>query len=756
MVKLIGFLCVLLLLAGACNTVKHLKEGEYLYGGAVVAVKETPNGQSAKKLVAELEYLLNPQPNKKMFGMFRTKLWAYYLGQRHKRGIRGFIGRRFGQPPVLYNPAIPQNNRTQLENYLFNKGYFEANVQYDSTRKNKVIDLTYQLIPNRQYHYNSVVYQTDTGKLGQIIAKSNSESLLKPGNPYNTEQLQAEQNRISRLLHQQGYFDFTPADITFKADTAQQSGTINLFVNPQMQNNGLPFAPYHINNIFVYPEYSALYAATSDADTVVYDNYHFITSQKVVRPAALANKMLLQQGDLYSQKKFEYTLNHLLQIDLFKFVDIKFKKAQPDSAHLLNAYVYLTPDAQRELQVEAEANTVEGYLGSVFNMTYRNRNWFKGAEAFTFNLGTGIETPFGQTFIHTFEINGQAKVQVPKLIVPFRMGKISKYYIPVTNLSVGYSFARRLQQYSIGLANFNFGYDWRAQKSVQHIFNPAFLNFVQLITADSAFLAQLDENPQQKRSFTNQLIFGSNYTYIYSNPPPEGKYRNYLYFKSNVELTGNLAYLLFKTTDNSSSSPHELLGVPFAQYLRLDADLRRFNYLGSRNKQILVTRLVSGIGIPYGNSAVLPYVKQFFTGGSNDLRAFRLRSLGPGVSQAFDTGTNAGNFDRTGDIKLSANIEYRFSLNTYIKGALFADAGNVWLFKGDEDSKFRWNSFYKQFGVGSGVGLRLDLVFFVIRLDWAFPLRTPTQGWVIQKAQPFAKDWRRDNIVWNLAIGYPF
>lgn len=747
---------VLLLVLSACNTTKYLKEGEYLYRGAQIEVAKTPDGKSQKQLSVELGYLLSPQPNKKTLRLFRTKLWAYYQKQKHPKGIRGFIGKRFGETPVLFTPDAITKNKLQIENYLFNKGYFDAQVNYDTTHYHKEIGVNYRVSPNAPYLYENIIFQTDSNQLGHLINRITGESLLKNGNAYNADLLKLERNRITRQLHLQGFFDFTDEDISFKADTSQQNKSIKLTVTPiSTTKEGKPFTPYYLNKVYVFPEYSALYATTDNADTLVHDNYHFIPSNSVVRPAALANKMLLQTGDLYSQRKYEYTLNHLLQIDLFKFVDIKFKKVDTDSAQLLNTYIYLTPDARREVQLEAEANTVEGYLGSIFNMTYRNRNWFRGAEAFSLNLGTGIETPFGQTFIHTFEVNGQAKVQIPKLLVPFRMGKMSKYYIPFTNLSVGYSFARRLQQYSIGLANFNFGYDWRAKKSTQHIFNPAFLNFVQLITADSAFLEQLNENPQQKRSFSNQLIFGSNYAYIYSNPPPEGKIRNYLYFKSNIELTGNLAYAIFQAVKPGNSS-HELLGIPFAQYLRLDADFRRFTYVGSRKRQVLITRLVSGIGIPYGNSQVLPYVKQFFTGGSNDLRAFRLRSLGPGVSTNFDTGTNAGNFDRTGDIKLAANLEYRFSINNYLKGALFTDAGNVWLFNGDTNSVFSWNGFYKQLGIGSGVGLRLDLSFFVIRLDWAFPLRTPTEGWTIQNAQPFKHSWRKENIVWNLAIGYPF
>ncbi len=745
-------LCVLF---SACNTTKFLADDEYLYGGAKVLIDKEPLIVKEKALRGELTDLLSPKPNSKVFWMFRTKLWVHYRAQKKPKGLIRFIAKRYGQAPVLFNPEFAQRNVVQIENYLFNNGYFDGTAKYDTIQKKKIAWINYQVSPRNRYDYKQIVLKVDSGKLGDLILAKATETNLKEGAYYDAEILKMERSRINGVVRQAGYYEYEPEAITYKADTSRLNHNINLSVKPLSEKDGIPYHPFRLNNVYVYPEYSALYTDIENADTIVFENYHFISTLNEVRPAALADKMLFNKGSLYSQRNYEYSLNHLLQLDLYKFVDIKFVKVPSDSTSLLDIYVYLTPDARREVQVEAEANTVEGYLGTLFNLGFRDKNRFRGAEAFSLNLGTGIETPLGQTFIHTFEINAQAKLQVPKLLVPFKMGKISRNYIPFTNIAVGYSFARRLQQYNIGLANFSFGYDWRASRKSQHLLTPAFLNFVQLISADSSFLVQLDQNPIQKRSFTNQLIFGSNYSFLYSNPSPNGKVRDYTYFKSSMEITGNLAYLVGKIV-NAGGKPYEMLGIPFAQYARFDVDIRRYAYLTRKGTQSLIGRFVAGVGIPYGNSGVLPYVKQFFTGGSNDLRAFRLRSLGPGISPAFDNESNASNFDRTGDIKLAANLEYRFSLTKYLKGALFTDAGNVWLYNGDAESRFRWSQFYKQLGVGAGVGARLDLSFFVIRLDWAFPLHTPIDGWVVKNAQPFKKDWRKDNIVWNLAIGYPF
>lgn len=746
----------LLLLVSSCSGVKQLPANQFLYGGAKVQLSSDTPAITPKSLPDELSALLTPQPNSKLLGS-RPKLWFYQKMQHRPRGLIKIIGKRYNQLPVLFSPEIIAKNTTSLTNYLFNHGYFDARVTADTIHyaKQREIRVNYLVSPSYRYYYESISFQTDSGRLGQLVQNRIQQSLLKKGAFYDATMLQQERTRITRQLHQSGYFDYSPDAVLFKADTSQQHRHIKLTVTPLWHKDGKPFAPYLLHDIYIFPEYSAMYAEVNTADTVVFNRYRFIAPKKEIRPEALATKLLLTKGDLYSQRSYEYTLNHLLQLDLFKFVDIKFRKAEPDSLNLLNTYIYLTPDARREVQFETEANTVEGYLGSLLNLSFKNKNWLRGAESFSFNFGTGIETPFGQSFIHTFEINAQAKVQVPHLLVPFKVGKISRYYIPFTNISLGYSFARRLQQYNIGLANFNFGYDWRASRTKQHLFNPAFFNYVQLISADAAFLEQLDQNPVQKRSFSNQLIFGSNYAFIFSNPPSEGKFTNYFYFKTNIELTGNLLYLALQAA-NPNNAPHQIFQVPFAQYARIDADFRQYRYLTRNGSQTLITRLVSGIGIPYGNSTVLPYVKQFFTGGSNDLRAFRLRSLGPGVSTAFNTQSNAGNFDRTGDIKLAANIEYRFSLNQYLKGALFADAGNVWLFNGNDEERFNFTRFYRQLGLGTGAGLRVDLSFFVLRFDWAFPLHTPTQGWVVQSMQPFTRKWRRENAILNLAIGYPF
>lgn len=746
---------VLCLLFSACNTTQYLAESEFLYDGAKVIIEKESFAGNAKSITSDLNGLISPKPNQKLFRLFRTKLWIHYRSLIKPKGLNRFLVKRYSEEPVIFQTAAAQKNIRQIENYLFNRGFFDAEARYDTIQRNKLIKVNYVVSPHHQYKYEQIVFKTDSSSLGSLVKSREKETLLKPGAYYDSEMLTQERNRIYRQARQAGYFDYIPEAITYKADSSKTNHNIRLTVKPLTSKDGEPYRPYRLNRVFVYPEYSALYTDAVGADTLVYENYYFITSLHEIRPAALADKMLFKKGSLFSQRNYEYTLNHLLQLDLFKFVDIRFQKVPTDTSALLDTYVYLTPDSRREVQVEAETNTVEGYLGTLLNLSFRDKNRFRGAEAFSLNLGTGIETPLGQTFIHTFEINGQAKLQVPKLLVPFKMGKISRYFIPFTNFSVGYSFARRLQQYNIGLANFNFIYDWKASRTAHHLFTPAFLNFVQLISADSAFLVQLDQNPIQKRSFTNQLIFGSNYTYFFSNAPIGGKVRNYTYFKSSLELTGNLAYLISRLA-NTEKHPYQLLNVPFAQYMRLDFDLRRYVYLNQKGSQSIITRFVAGIGIPYGNSSVLPYVKQFFTGGSNDLRAFRLRSIGPGNSTSFDTDSNTGNFDRTGDVKLASNVEYRFSLNSYLKGALFTDFGNVWLYKGDDQSKFRWSQFYRQFAIGTGIGARIDLSFFVLRLDWAFPLHSPVDGWVVKDAQPFKKDWRKDNIVWNLAIGYPF
>ena len=290
---------------------------------------------------------------------------------------------------------------------------------------------------------------------------------------------------------------------------------------------------------------------------------------------------------------------------------------------------------------------------------------------------------------------------------------------------------------------------------------------VSLVTVqqEPAFRDLLETNPLLRQSYEEQFIIGGNYSFFYSTLNlDDRKYEKHnFYFNGNIDVSGNLLNLVQRNgTDNNNGGVKEIFGTPYSQFTKVSGDFRYYYKIDKRN--LIATRFFAGVGVPYGNAESLPYLKQFAAGGTNTIRAFRSRSIGPGsFAQARDAGPDSLLLDQTGDISLLANIEYRFDVLGALKGALFVDAGNIWLVNEDVDrpgGEFSTSDFLSETAVGTGFGLRFDADFFVIRLDFAFPLRAPFlpkgDRWVISNIDPLSKSWRRDNLILNIAIGYPF
>ena len=270
----------------------------------------------------------------------------------------------------------------------------------------------------------------------------------------------------------------------------------------------------------------------------------------------------------------------------------------------------------------------------------------------------------------------------------------------------------------------------------------------------------MSQNPSIKRSFEEQFIIGFSYNFIINKLNETNRRLYYVY--AGIDPSGNILALLNKIGSSSEEADEKmtLFGTPISQYFRIRTDLRYYFRTGKESR--IATRLYTGLGIPYGNSSVMPYIKQFYSGGTNSLRAFRARSVGPGSYHPTESLDNVL-VDQTGDIKLEGNIEYRFPIVGFLKGALFTDIGNIWLVNADSlrpGGQFDLARFYKQFAVGLGVGLRIDVDIVVIRFDWAFPVRKPwlpeDERWVFDEVDLFDRNWRKDNVLWNISIGYPF
>ncbi len=454
-------------------------------------------------------------------------------------------------------------------------------------------------------------------------------------------------------------------------------------------------------------------------------------------------------------------------LGVYKFANIRFDTLlSPTDTAMLNADLYLTRNVPKSIRLEVQAITKSNdFAGPGISISYRDRNFFKGAEAFHVDLTGSYETQIagGSRNLNTWQFGVNTGLEVPRFIIPFvNVDRVlGRKYTPHTTIDASYNLYNRAIYFTMNSADLSYGYDWRETLSKRHDFTPFNLTYSNLSNTSASFDSLLNSNPLIKESFEKQFVLSLDYRYTYNNQLFRRKPLN-TFLQVDAEFAGNLLNMAerFAGAKARGETNATLLGIPYSQFARSTADLRL--YFNGKQYNKLVNRWLVGIGIPYGNSNALPYRKQFYIGGPNSIRSFRYRTVGPGVYYP-DSANNGSFIDQTGEIKLEGNLEYRFTIYKLVKGALFFDAGNVWLIKIDKlkpGGQFQWSRFINDLALGTGFGLRFDASFFVLRLDLGIPVRKPwltgSDQWSLRRIDFSSPTWRRDNLVLNVAIGYPF
>jgi outer membrane protein assembly factor BamA len=742
-----------------CNTA-YLAQGEKLYTGADVNIVEKETIPDKSELKNQLELLARPEPNGKLLGLFRLKLWLYNIG---------FFKGTFGEPPVLLQSAEPDRIAGRMRTLLESKGYFWPDVQYTVREEENTADIEYTIAVHSPYRINgSTVKRTDT-TLVEAIRSTMGETLLAAGDQYDLEKLKKERERIDAALKEKGYFYFSPDFLVFQADSTAGNKTIDITLQVKKDIPLEAARVYTIGNIYIYSGFSLNRDSVMipGGDTLRIDGCNYIDLDKKFDPDVIVRSIFFRKGAAYSRNKHDLTLNRLMNLGVFKFVNIRFVNADSAGIPRLEPHIYLTPLSLKNLRFELEGVSQSNNLaGPVLNSSYRNRNLFGGAELFTLSFEAGLEIPVGggQSGGNSYEIGTRGELELPKFVTPFRLDNVSSLFVPKTHIVLGFNLLNRLLYYQLFSVDASFGYNWKESISKEHNFNPLSITFAHLTNTTQKFNDLLSANPLLQKSFEEQFIIGQNYSFTY-NDQLEKDHMNHVYFKGSIDLSGNLLQLvqsLFIKHQATPNTPYNIFGTTYSEYYKFDIDWRYYyNTIDQRSS--IASRLIAGIGVPYGNSATLPYVKQFYIGGTNSVRAFSVWGLGPGSYRTPDSIAAKSFLEQAGDIKLEANTEYRFPIISIIKGALFVDAGNIWLLNEDPNrpgSKFSGKTFLDEIAVGTGFGVRLDLSFFILRFDLAFPLRIPylPQGerWVINKINIGDPSWRKNNLAFNIAIGYPY
>jgi len=758
------FLLMGCLLLTACTGTRNLPAGEKLYTGAEIKL-ESFEKINKKLIKTTAETGVRPSRNKVYLG-FRPKLWMYNMaGEQPKGKIKKWL-KKNGEPPVLMRHVKPGVTAAIIDAKLFNIGIFKSFTESRIVENKHTFKVVYTSHVHKPYRVKELNIAVSDDTISQLILSVKDKSLIKPGDNYNLELLKAERSRLDALLKNNGYFYFNPDYLLFKADTSDVNHDISfkLTLKDSIPANALTV--YHINHVYINQNYSlAERRNKTKNDTIRYENIEFIgrETQMRIRPKVIAQSVYLRKPDEFSRLNHVITLNRLMSLGNFKLVQVNFSEIEPKPSGLLDVNILMTPMAKHTFRAGLDVVTKSNnFTGPQMNLSVLNRNTFGGAELLNLSLAGSFEGQLSGASQNLFSYSWgpQLELTFPRFMLPFKTGRTSSFFLPKTRLLLSYNYVKRVDYYDMQTFQFIYGFKWKENAQKEHELNPIDVSYSTVGNKSAAFLELVEDNPFLQKSFEEKFIAGAVYKYTYNEQTIAGKKIQYFYHVA-AEVAGNAFSLAKRIAGDSVSAenPAAIAGSVYAQFAKLSLDGRI--YYNLQNKNRLVARLFAGVGQPYGNSDILPYTKQFFSGGPNSLRAFPYNSVGPGTYYQ-DTENNA--FAQLGgDIKLELNTEYRFNIFRFLKGALFVDTGNVWLLKSNPSemgSSFKLSSFMEELAVGAGAGLRIDVSFFVLRFDLAMPLRKPwleeNNRWVIDQIDFRDSAWRGENLVLNVAIGYPF
>lgn len=760
-----------LCLGSGCTGTGRLAEGERLYTGAKIKISKLDKDWSTKTLKADLKKaVILPRPNKKILWM-RPRLVLYYMFKNSRENSFGtFVANRMGQAPVLYAPKTANRQRELLEERAGNDGYFKVRIESEEKlgkRKAKIIHRVLVQAPREKI--GTVAYPGDSSELSRRIAAMQPQSLVKPGDFYHLEELIAERQRLSDTLRNQGWYYFTADNLLFEADTFQSSGEVNLNLRLKKETSARERQRYRIASVTVYPDYDLAKQTGAEqqaTDTLRFNCLRYVHHHLYTKPSVLNQQIRLECGKYYANKSYQATIFRLLNLNIYKFINIRFD-VSPLSDSLLDAHVYLTPFRPERIEANVSGVFSAGfYAGARTGIAYTHRNAFGGAEALRISLnGAYLRTNKDNFDFKDFIVSdAAARLTIPRLL-------FLKTKKPGAFSSTQFNLQHESNWFKYDLPEFGpfrlsfqrlqgeAGYLWRKNRrsTLVHEFNPLNLG-TQFSTVSNdlirraLFAAVPADTTGTLRSLLTFMEFKPNYTFTLDQRL-EPALRLTRYFR--LRLAGQASGY----TKNKYLPADYKLASPLNFFV--ETDYRQYQKTHGRN--VLAARLAIGAGLPLRANGNIALLDRYVVGGASSVRAFAPRTVGPGATprDSVASALSVGNF--TGNVLLESSIEYRMPLGRYPELAVFVDAGNVWLSSGSdatEASRFRMRSFYRELALGTGLGLRVNLGFFVLRLDVAFPLSKPFlpvgERWVGDELRFGSARWRKENLNWNFSFGYPF
>lgn len=754
----------------ACSTTKHLPEGETLYLGLKkVNIVNEDKSPAAENALEEVNGAISIAPNNAIFVNPNVRfpipfgLWIYNRFERYENGFGHWIFKKLAAKPVLVSTVNPDTRVKVATNLLHDYGYFNGKVTYqvDSTRNPRAVKLSYDINMGKPYFIDTLEYRGFSAYADSLINANLSGRLVNKGDHFNVVTLNSERDRIIDLLRNHGYYYARSEFLAFYADTLKRSGYVNIRMQPKKNLPPEALRTYFLGNTTVR---LTGYNGEEPTDSIRLHDFtiHYSGDKPGLRFNVLRNRFIYRKGEQYSLRRQNYTQEALSRLGVFKYNEFQYVPRGNDTLDInVNSLFDLPYDSELELNATMKSTKQTG-PGAIFKLS--RKNFLRMGASLSLELNGSYEWQTSSTVnkeksvMNSYELGAALTLEFPRIILPWIKNRIDPFRFPShTNFKIYIDQVNRARYFRMLSFGGSVSYSFQPSRSMKHTVTPLHLAFNRLQHRTAAFDSVATANPMLFRSLDDQFIPSVTYTFTFDDSWKQKRVQ--WWWENSISSAGNITSLIYQAFGKKlSQRDKKFLGTPFAQYLKYTTELRPLIKFDDRNH--LAMRFMAGVIWAYGNKTVAPYSEQFYVGGANSIRAFSIRSIGPGRFHPAET-SRFSYVDETGDIKLEANLEYRFRIigNLFggsLNGATFLDAGNVWLMRSDSSrpgAKFTFNKFFDSLALGTGVGIRYDLSFLVLRLDWGIALHVPYET---GKSGYYNIPRFKDGMGVHFAIGYPF
>ena len=704
----------------SCSATRNLQDGEFRLAKNKIEVVNDEEFDTGS---------LNPYIKQKHKG-WSPFLYIYNWTNGKEKGWDKFV-RKIGTAPVIYDPVMVDNSIESIDDHLEYLGYYGSRTTSEIDVRKKNVVVTYKVnLGNRVMIRDIEVNLPERGEFSDAFRSDSSAFAIRPGDFLSESALESESVRSAEIMRNKGFYTFNKNNYFFEADTISFPGsailklTVNEYTRNELPRDAEPIRRFKINDVSItYPK-----------------------SMKV-REKVLEDLNLIKPGENYSERIVNNTYSRFSSLKMFSTVNVGMTQVD---TNLVNCEISLSQSKTQGFKVNLEASSnSSGLLGVSPQISYYHKNIFRGGEWLNLSFMGNFQFMFNDD-VHSNEFGVSGGLSLPKfLFLPYRMFKGS---IPRTDFNLSYNYQNR-PEYTRNMLSTSFGYNGNIRNRFFYQVYPAQLNVVKLFNLDDNFYKTLANDPFLRNAYQNHFDLGSGATLYYTTNSAVNPQDTYFYSRLQFDIAGNILRAFSPVMKKDSNGSGMIWNTPFSQFVRGELTLGRTWVFGRNSGHSLATRLLAGAGYAYGNSNALPFEKHFYGGGANSLRGWQARTVGPGCSPR-DTSFVIPN--QTGDMKLEANIEYRFKVVWKLAGAVFLDAGNVWTLRNDStdnQSAFRWSTFGQSIAANWGAGVRLDLGFLLLRVDMGMKIHDPArvnkwvgpQGW-----------FSKGGYAMHFGVGYPF